>query len=265
MRCGGLSFPTVGFCGGSWFNIYISYEYLSFNTDISWIHMDFWHFVKCLLFSIIYNITVFNRLVEQVRTPRFSSHICHPWNSKSEFHGTALYSGLLKNISIDHNEWNCWMNEGQTGWSLAYKDTVHHCSRVLLFPSSYSPVPNAFYFMHLQLHVNTKYPEHCTLNEQWWPDSTVAINKNYSKFQTKRWELSGEKRNICKTGTKSERRPVGNVYQYQRADKSRALSCKLFFVVCLLCVWGTIRNTHNGIEIWPRCWHGQLRWFWCGF
>lgn len=58
------------------------------------------------------------------------------------------------------------MMESQTGGSLAYKDTVHRCSRVLLFPSSYSPVPNAFYFMLLHPHVNTKNPEHGTLNEQ---------------------------------------------------------------------------------------------------
>lgn len=102
------------------------------------------------------------------------------------------------------------------------------CTIVLVF-SFFLPVPNAFYFMHLHPHVNTKYPEHCTLNEHWWPDSTVAINKNYSKFQTKRWELSGEKRNICKTGTKSERRPVGNVYQYQRPDKPFLVSSFLLY------------------------------------
>lgn len=167
MRCEGLGFPTVGGSvhpgcgGGSWCSILLKMVQHLYNIWASILIMNSYRvlvFFKCLLFSIIYNVTVFNRLVEQVR-PSCSSHIC-------QFHGTALYSGLLKNISIDHNEWNCWMMESQTGGSLAYKDTVHRCSRVLLFPSSYSPVPNAFYFMLLHPHVNTKNPEHGTLNEQ---------------------------------------------------------------------------------------------------
>lgn len=127
---------------------------------------------------------------------------------------------------LNDGEW--WVKQVVHCWLIKTWCTI------FLFFSFFLPVPNAFYFMHLHPHVNTKYPEHGTLNEHWWPNSTVAINKNYSKFQTKRWELlSGEKRNICKTGTKSKRRPVGNIKELTNL-RPFAVSSFLFYAYFLL-------------------------------
>lgn len=91
------------------------------------------------------------------------------------------------------------MNETAEWWRVKQVDhwlIKTRCTVVLVF-SFFLPVTLQF-LMHFISCSYTRMLIPRTLNTGPW------MNKNYSKFQTKTWELSGEKRNICKTGTKSE-------------------------------------------------------------